>query len=196
MQLPQIRIQTQPILLSIQTLKGKQSIEQPHADVQISQPKAEMTIDTKKGKLTIDQSQAWEDMNIYSPARFMEIFAQDGNQGWLEGIARRAQEGDQLMNIENGGDAIAQIAYQNAGPKTLEFNIGWIPSHFSVKMNYEHADVDIQTAARKPEINITPQKLIISYTPGGVNYQIEQYPDVNIDFVNIKYKGSGFETTI
>ncbi|MET3697652.1 hypothetical protein SAMN05877753_106250 [Bacillus oleivorans] len=196
MQLPQIRIESQPVIVNIHTNDAIQEIEQPQADVQIRQPQAELNIETRKGKLTIDQTQAWEDMKLYSPLRSIEIFAQEGKQAWLEGIARRAQEGNQLMKIENGGNAIANIAYQKVKPETLNYNIGWIPSHFSVKINYEPGDVEIQAQPREPVINITPQKPIISYKPGSVTYQLEQYPDVKIDFVNLTNAGIGFETTI
>ncbi|WP_243356007.1 DUF6470 family protein [Bacillus litorisediminis] len=196
MQLPQIRIESQQAILGIRTKNATQEIKQPHADVQIIQPKAELSIETKKGQLTIDQTKAWEDMKLYSPLRSIEVSAQKGKQAWLEGIARRAQEGEQLMKIENGTNAITDIAYQKVKPETLNFNIGWIPSHFSVKIHYEPGDVEIQAQPRKTEINVTPQKPIISYTSGDVTYHLEQRPELNIEFVNLKHTGKGFETTI
>ena len=196
MQLPQIWIESQLAILGIQTKAAIQEIKQPHADIQIRQPKADIRIETSKGQLTIDQTQAWEDMKLYSPLRSIEVFAQNGKRGWLEGIARRAQEGNQLMKIENDGNTIADIAYQKVKPETLNYTIGWIPSHFSVKTHYEPGDVDIQALPREPEINIIPQKPVISHTPGNVIYQMEQYPDLKIDFINLKHTGNGFETTI
>lgn len=196
MELPQIRLESQSAKLGLQIQKPVQELEQPKADIQMRQPKADLNIETTKGRLTIDQTQAWEDMNILSPARFSEEFANAGKQGWLEGIARRSQEGDQMMQIEHGGKAIENISYQNHGPRTYDFNIGWIPSHFSVKINYEPADVKVKIEPRKPEIEITPQKPRISYTPGDVSYQMEQYTNLKIDFVNLKHVGPGFETSI
>ncbi|HWO77293.1 MAG TPA: DUF6470 family protein [Bacillus sp. (in: firmicutes)] len=196
MQLPQIRIESQQAILGIRTKNATQEIKQPHADVQIRQPKAELSIETKKGQLTIDQTKAWEDMKLYPPLRSIEVSAQKGKQAWFEGIARRAKEGEQLMKIENGGNAISDIAYQKVKPETLNFNIGWIPSHFSVKIHYEPGDVGIQAQPRVPEINVTPQKPIISYTPGDVTYQLEQYPNLKINFVNVRQTGIGFETHI
>ncbi|WP_243299772.1 DUF6470 family protein [Bacillus litorisediminis] len=196
MQLPQIRIESQLAILGIRTKNATQEIKQPHADVQIRQPKAELSIETKNGQLTIDQTKAWEDMKLYSPLRSIEVFAQEGKQAWLEGIARRAQEGNQLMKIENGGDAIADIAYQKVKPETLNYNIGWIPSHFSVRIHYEPGNVEIHAQPREPEINVIPQKPIISYTPGDVSYQLVQQPDLKIEFVNLMPTRIGFETTI
>jgi hypothetical protein len=191
-----IRIQSQPAMIEIETRSGTQSIEQPPAELDIQQPQAELTIERTPSKLTIDQTKAREDVDLKSIFKRTEEFAQLGYQAFLEGIARRRQDGDELMRIENGGNPIAAQAKRNSVKHSREFNIGWIPSHGSVKIHYEPGKVDIQVETKKPIINNKANKPIISYTPAEVEVRMKQYQSVKIDFENLKYVGIGYEQFI
>lgn len=181
MNFPRLEIHTTPALIGIETRKGYQTIEQPKADLTIEQPKAEMTIRQKPAKLLIDQTQAWRDMEIYGPIEASKRRAQEGYQKLLEGIARRAQEGNQLMKIENGTNAIKQIAKAKNTPQIAPINIKWIPSVFSVKIEFEPNELDIQVEPRKPIINARANRPIINYQPGDVSIYMRQYNDIQID---------------
>ncbi len=158
----------------------------------IEQPKADIQIETRPSKLTIDQTQAWKDMGFMGPLAASRENDQLGRQAVLEGIGRRASEGNQLMKIEHGGNAIESIAYNNAHPPMKEFNIGWIPSHGSVKIHYQPADVQVNVQANKPRITVDPQKPVHDYVPGRVDIALKQYANLEIDFVHVNWK----ETTI
>jgi hypothetical protein len=196
MQLAQIRLESQYAKIGLKTTPPVQEIQQPKADLSIEQPKAELTIRTTPGKLTIDQTKAREDVDLKSISKRIEEFADKGYQDSLEGIARRAQEGYALMRIEDGGNPIAEISKTNSEGPELRFNIGWIPSHFSVKTNYTPAEVDIDVKVNKPTINSQTNKSIHNYTPGKVNIDLEQKQSLKIDFVNLKYVGINYEQEI
>ncbi|THE12344.1 hypothetical protein E1I69_11625 [Bacillus timonensis] len=196
MELAQIRLQSEYAKIGIRTKKAVQQIQQPKADLSIEQPKAELTIRTTLGKLTIDQSKARADMDLKNISQRIAEAAVKGYQDSLEGIARRAQEGNELMKIENGGNPIAQIAKRNNEGPELQFNIGWIPSHFSVKTNYVPAEVDIQVKENKPIINTRINKPIHEYTPGNTDIRLEQKQTLKIDFANLKYVGVNYEQKI
>lgn len=196
MELPQIRLESQYAKIGLRTTQPIQEIQQPKANLSIEQPKAELSIETRPGKLTIDQTEAWADMDLKHISRRIAEAADQGYQDSLEGIARRAQEGMELMKIENGGTPIAQIAKRNSEGPELQFNVGWIPSHFSVKTNYVPAEVDIQVKVNKPVIESTINKPIHEYTPGKVDITLEQRQSLNIDFANLKYKGVNYEQEI
>ncbi len=183
MTLPQIRIQSQPALIGLKTIRSVQEIRQLKAEQSIQQPKAELSINTQKGTLTIDQTQAWNDMDLKSVFVRTEEAAQLGRSDLLEGIARRAQEGDQLMRIEDGGNPITEQALVNMGNQMKDWNIGWIPSAGSVKINYQPANVDIQFKANKPIIETTPKKVEHNYQQGKVEVSLHQHSFLKIDFV-------------
>jgi hypothetical protein len=196
MELPQIRLQSTNAQINIQSQKGQLEIQQPHAELSIQQPLAEMQIDRTPSRLTIDQTKAREDVDLKSISRRIEEAAQLGRQDWLQGIARRTQEGEELMKIENGGNPIAEIAKRKRFLPEHEFGLGWIPSEGSVKINYDQAKVDIQWQVNKPIINSQINKPIINYTPGNVDINMKQYQSLKIDFENLKHVGINYEQFI
>ncbi|MDQ0218418.1 hypothetical protein ELQ35_03470 [Peribacillus cavernae] len=185
MQLPQIRLQSNFIRTGLQIDKPIQEIDQPHAEQSIQQPHAVLEIETVPGKLTIDQTKAREDMDLKSIGRRIEEFAQNGYQDWLKGLERRAAQGNELMKIENGGNPLATQAKENSEKPMIPFNIGWIPSHFSVKTKYEPAKVNINVKPQKPIIDAEIRKPIHEYTPGKTSIEVLEKNRLVIDFINL-----------
>jgi hypothetical protein len=197
MQLPQIRLQSTFAKIAIKTTPPVQEIKQPPAELDLQQPSAEMKIETTPAKLTIDQTKAWEDMNLKSIFRLIEEFAQKGYEDWLEGIARVSRQGDELMRIEDGGNPIAEQAKENSEDPIYDFNIGWIPSPFSVKTNFEPAKVHIDVKVHQSIIRAKINKPMIHYTPGKVTIDLAQRNSLKIDFVNLRFVGTNnFEISI
>jgi hypothetical protein len=196
MNLPQIRLESTFAKIAIETTPPMLEIEQPPAELDLQQPPAEMKIETTPAKLTIDQTKAWEDMDLKHIFRRIEEFAQQGYEDWLEGMARVSRQGDELMRIEDGGDPIAEQAKENSEDPMYEFNVGWVPSHFSVKTNYEPAKVHIDVEVNKPIIKTKINKPIINYTPGKVTINLAERNSLKSDFVNLKFVGINFEISI
>lgn len=196
MNFPQIRLKSTSAQIEINTTPAQQSIEQPGPDLEIQQPSAELHIDRTPSKLTIDQSQAWADMDLKPISQRWRDLAEFGHQDWLEGVARRAQDGDELMKIENKGNPIANIAKRNSERPTYNINIGFIPSAGSVKEHYEPTKLDIQWDIKKPINNTETRKPIIEYKPGKVDVSLKQHQDLKIDFFNLKYVGINYEQEI
>lgn len=183
MQVPQIRMQSQMAQIAIQTQPARQSIQQPEADLQIKQPLAEMNMRTTPGRLTIDQTQAWEDLNIKSVFKWGKEYAQKGHQAVMEKIAETVSEGDEMLDIHTGKNMYVEHARRHANPPPAEVNIAWIPSNFSVKINYRPGKTDININPNKPIINASIRKPVISYQPGDVNISLKQRNNLKIDFV-------------
>lgn len=185
MQLPRLVMQSQPALINITQHKSTQEIEQPHADLSIEQPKADFNIRTVKGKLTIDQTKAWEEMNLMNILRRTEINAQEGYQGLMEGIERRARQGTELMKIENKGNPIVNQAIENGHDQMKTISLKYIPSPFSVTFSYEPSRVEIDSKMNRPIIHSIANKPIHNYEPGKVEITMKQYEDLQIDVVNL-----------
>ncbi|MFB5282822.1 DUF6470 family protein [Peribacillus sp. Hz7] len=181
----QIRMQSTFIQTGLQIEDPVQRIEQPKAIQSIEQPKAIVNMETTPGKLTIDQTEAWEQMDIKHISKRTAEYAQEGKQKLLEGIARRSRQGDEMMHIERGGNVIKAHAKENSERPPKQFNIGWIPSPFSVKMHYQQAKLNIEAQAQKPIIDVQVQKPIHDYTPGDVKVNVIRENSLDIDFVNV-----------
>ena len=109
-----------------------------------------------------------------------------GRQELLNGIARRAQEGRKLMlsaGKGQGAQPIQSIAKENNGPKRPgPYNIKFIPSYQSVKIQYDPGSVDIQAQTQKPKIDVAIQKPIHEYTKGKTQIDVLQYPSLKFDW--------------
>ena len=184
MKVPQIQLKTAPALIGIETRNAKLHIEQPQASLDLQQPPAEMTINRKPSKLTIDQTEAWAAVDLKSIRRRNEEFADEGKQEVLNGIARRAQQGQELMQIENQGNPIANLAKMNSERPAKRFNIGFIPPHFSVKVNYEPSEVKIDWKTNKVINQSKTNKPILEYEAGKVDITLRQRNSLEVDFIN------------
>jgi hypothetical protein len=196
MNLPQIRLESTLAKIAIETTPPMLEIEQPPAELDLQQPPAEIKIEKTPAKLTIDQTKAWEDMDLKHIFRRIEEFAQQGYEDWLEGMARVSRQGDELMRIEDGGNPIAEQAKENSEDPMYEFNVGWVPYHFSVKTNYEPAKVHIDIKVNKPINNTKINKPIINYIPGKVMVDLDRRNSLKVDFANLKFVGTNFEISI
>lgn len=182
MNIPQLRIQSTNTKIDISTRRGQLKIEQPLGELEIEQPSADMNITRNPGKLTIDQTQARADIDLKSVKKRMEEAAQLGKQGLLEGIARRIQEGEELMGIEHGFQAISSIAKRNSEGSKKEFGLGYVPKAGSVQTTYEPGNVEIKITPNKPKINYTLKKPNVSFEQGEVNVNLKQHASLMINF--------------
>jgi hypothetical protein len=196
MNFPQIRLQSTPSSIGIKTTPGKLKVETPPPALDIQQPKAKMEIERRPSKLTIDQTEARADMDLKSVRRRIEDFAKQGYEDWLSGLARVAQDGDELMMIENGGNAIAAQAKRNSENPMYDFNIGWIPSAGSVKIQYDPGEVNVKFEPQKVINNTQVVKPYINVSKAQVDISLQKYADLQIDFVNLKHVGINYEQEI
>ncbi|WP_100010418.1 DUF6470 family protein [Lentibacillus sediminis] len=185
MKLPQIRIESQLARIQIRTTPARQEIRQPEAELTIRQPQAEVSIQTTPGRLQIDQTQAWEDMNLMHVFRLNEKFVDEAKADWSAGIARRAQQGTELMQIENGGNPLASQATANAYDGKKALGITFIPSPFAVKTDYQPAEVEIDVQTNPPVIDAKQQQPVHNYYPGSVETSLKQQAELDITFTNL-----------
>jgi hypothetical protein len=196
MNFPQIRLESQYAKLQLKTNSAQLDIQSKQADLTIEQPKAELHIERTPSKLSIDQTEAWADMDLKHISRRIEEEAQKGKSDVFAGMARRAQEGNDLMKIENKSNPMPHHAKVNSEKPWKEFNIGWIPSHFSVKTSYEPSKVEIDWKVNKPIIDVQTNKPIVDYTPGNVDIELAQRESLKVDFANLKHVGINYEQEI
>lgn len=174
-------------LAQIQLTKrnARQTIEQPKADLSIQQPRAEIKMRTTPSKLTIDQTKAFEDMNLMNISKRIQRFAQEGRNGALQGMERRAQQGKELMKIENEGDPLVSQAVTNGHDSMKSLGIKFIPSTFAVKTNYQPAEVNIDVKTNNPIVEAKKNEPIVQYEPGSIETSIKQHANLEINFVNL-----------
>jgi len=183
MNIPKLQLQTTKAQIGLTTQKPTQEIEQPKANLDLQQPKAKMAMETTKSELSIDSVEARESLDLRSSRSRTAEVAQYSKQQLMEGLARRAQEGDELMKIENGGSPISEQAKRRWKQPYSSINIQFLPQAGSIKVNFEPGTVDIKIQPQKVINNTTINKPIHNYTPGKVKVDLIQAPSLQIDWI-------------
>lgn len=183
MNIPAIQINQTRAQIQVFSTPGRQTIQQAQATVELSQPRPEVKLSITKGQLSIDQTEAWADMDRKHILRRTREVAAEGRQKAAEGTARRASEGRELAAIESGGNPIVSQAIRNT-TRNFETGIAWIPSHGSVKFNYQPGQVKADANVQPVINNSHANKTTVTYKPGDVNIQLTQRPSIDFQAVN------------
>ncbi|WP_151733759.1 DUF6470 family protein [Paenibacillus tengchongensis] len=177
--IPQIQIRQTPALIGLETTTGSMSIEQPKADLQITTKPGTWSMHSSAPDVTIDQSQA---RAAYTGGKYSEMTERIYSgieQLWLQGIAKRMEQGDRMMKFFKPGNSIAEVYGEdwrpNPYPETrapasidnVRIDIKAVP----VEREYHKAEVTIQAEARSP---------VISYSPGKVDMYLRQRNSISI----------------
>ncbi|WP_340399611.1 DUF6470 family protein [Paenibacillus sp. FSL H8-0079] len=175
--LPVVQIRTTPSVLSINADLGQFSLRQPKADVQLHTRPAKLTVKSHAPELNVDQSKAFAaynggnmiDMNARIYSGIQQIF--------LQNIANRVQQGDQLAEIHKPGNTIANIIGED-----------WQGTSFPEMRGPASIDnVDVRVNVRAPELNYTPavselnvrvNRPEIEYQRGKLDIYVKQYASI------------------
>lgn len=183
MNIPQIQIHTTDAKLGLNIEKPRQIIRQPKATQHIEQPAAIVDIKTTNGLMKIDTSQARRDVGMIGPLESSAKYAAEGRRKAMQGMARRASEGRQMMDIAHNKNAIPAIAKKNTFPTKAKIGIGFIPSIGSVKLDYIPAKLDINVQTQQAKISAQVNKPIHEYTQGKVSGNMIQHASIDIDVI-------------
>ncbi|MCI1858733.1 MAG: DUF6470 family protein [Sporolactobacillus sp.] len=175
--------------ITMRTQPASLAIRQPHAEQSIEQPKATLTIDRRPAQLTIDQSAAWHNLDLKSAIVRNRESAQAGRQTVLDGIARRAREGDELLHIEQkkGKNVLAQQAAARAAAAYIgtTYDTGHTPPFLSVRYTIDPGYLHVDWQRHNPQIQSTTHAPEYTYYPGDVQIKMAQYPSLDIRAVGL-----------
>lgn len=179
-----IRISSTDALIGIKTTPAKLSISQPKADFEMNIREPELEIHTEQIQVQIDQQQCFNESGLKDFATLTRDHAMEAKQAVLEGIARRTSEGNRMAAIENGGNAISQIAFNNSFTEHV-FDIGTMPKS-RPEIDFVGGNVDITLHEGDVELRSKPNMPIIDVQVGDVEVFLRQNPDIKFEYVRNK----------
>lgn len=187
MKTPYLEISQTHGQIGLKSSKPFLKIQQQPADLQIRQQHGDnIKISKKAAQLFIDQTEAFADANIKGPLRRATEYAQGTKQKLLQYLAKTAQQGEQLMKIENGFGKIPQIAAENSKLFTKEFGMGWTPQSANrIKMSFQPAELDFSVSRSEPNISVTPRPVQIQAQPWQTDVYIKQKNNLAIRAVGL-----------
>ncbi|MEK4665337.1 DUF6470 family protein [Priestia sp. FSL H7-0729] len=175
--LPVLQIRTTPTLLSIDADPGQFSIRQPKAEVQLNTRPAKLTVESHPMRLSVDQSKAFSaytggnmiDMNARIYSGIQQIF--------LQNMAERVQQGNELAAIHKPGNTISNIIGSD-----------WQARPFpETRTPASSGNVETRVYTQAPDINFTPavsemnvivNRPEIEYNRGKLDIYVKQYASI------------------
>lgn len=176
-----IRIFKTDIQIDVRTTPAKLSISQPKADFEMTRKDPKVIIKSEQIQVRIDQRQCFNESGLKDYATLSKECAEAGKRAALEGISRRANEGNMLSDIATGGSAIAQIA-ANKSSRRHVFDIVSMPMSRPV-IDFIGGNVDIRIEEGYIDLKSAPNKPVIDVEVGGIDISIRQYPDISFQYV-------------
>ena len=175
--LPVVQIRTTPSILNMDADPGQYSIRQPKAEVQLNTRPAKLTVESHPITLHVDQSKAF---SAYNGGNMIDMNARIYSgiqQQFLQNMAERVQQGNQLAAIHESGNTIANIV-----------GMDWKPQPFpETRTPASFDNVDTRVDTRPPDINFQPavsemnvivNKPEIEYQRGKLDIYVKQYASV------------------
>ncbi|MGB3367257.1 MAG: DUF6470 family protein [Acidaminobacteraceae bacterium] len=182
-----IEMKSQNAYIGIKREDSKQSIEQPKAEVKISNKHAQVRVEATLPKVQIDQKQAFAESGLKGILQLSSDNSDEAMSRMAANISKKVEEGNQLANIKNNVDAIAEMAFNNSTGKSKDdFNMVTMPKS-GATIDVIEGTIDISVDEGSAEITVDTKKPILDYTPGKIETYIRQKNSLEITVVNDKF---------
>lgn len=186
-----ITMQSTPALIGMSTNNAKLDMhtEHPKVEIETTQPRIEMR--NEQPKVLIDQSQCFSESGLKSVFELTAENAQMASQLMYESVGRIAEQGNELANIQNKNNAIADQAEYNAYDQfKREFNLGTMPKS-RPKITVVEGSTNAQYVKGTVDVKAVRGQIDMQYTPGKVDIYMKQMNQLNIQVEgsNIDLKG-------
>ncbi|MEG2144619.1 MAG: DUF6470 family protein [Oscillospiraceae bacterium] len=170
------------ITRSVEPLKIE-TVTPPRATMNLSVKPSKLNISATPTKLKMDNFESLSAMSgKKSAAGLSRDFAEEGMQAASEATGEYTDIGNQLANIGKKGASIPDIMRQKMNPDFIPTEINFVPPDGpNIDWEAGNLSMDYEPAVLTKEPQITP--LEQKFTPSKINVNIEQYPEVKIEYV-------------
>ncbi|WP_433708957.1 DUF6470 family protein [Paenibacillus illinoisensis] len=172
--LPIVQIRTTPTVLNFEAKLGEYSIRQPKAELQMNTKPAQLTVQSHPIEMSVDQSRAF---SAYTGGKMPELNARIYSgieQLFLQNMAERVQQGNQLASIHKSKNTIANIVGSDWQARPFPETRGPASSgNVDVRFNTRQPDLHYEPAVS--ELNVIVNKPEIEYYRGKLDVYVKQY---------------------
>jgi len=176
--IPKLNITQVPNKIGINIKEPEYEINQTKPETSIEKGKGKQQISQKNARVNVDNYPARYDLGYRNYKDFMKDFAQEGKQSMLSQIKKYANQGDQLMRIENGGKPIISQAKQENKPSQKEIALRW---KRGPKISVRENSLDINYSPQKVKSNLSRGEVSSNLNWGKVSTYLEQKADLEIN---------------
>ena len=163
-----INIKSTQAAIGIETQKAQIRSRPAQLMLRMRQIPARMQIESRQTRIKIDQTQAFSESGLKTSLELARVFYQNSFRVGLEAIGTIAAESRRFLQIERGGNAIAELA-RNRGIRQGQLNvvcmpksgpnISWEPGYINI--NWEAARIEADWEYTEPDFEYIPHSVRI-----------------------------------
>lgn len=178
-----IEITTVPIKYQLKVQDAQLNYKSSLAEVEITRDKGAMQIRSKPIKVRIDTFDARNSISP-TPRKSIEQSAQKGMRAAYEATATYAKEGQLLLNakIGEGNEVLSKIFAERVTPAQGDFELDFLPST-GPNIEWDAPELSIEYEMDKLQFSAKIGRGDFEFIPGNIELQIEQLPEINIEYV-------------
>lgn len=171
--------------IGIDRTPGTLTMESSSARLELHQKQAKINIKTDLPKIEIDQYECFASSGLKNNGDMIKAAAQKGYQQVMSFIEKTASDGQRLAAIQNGGNAIVEIAKRDAFAD-VDAGYGYSPSpgpRITVRGGVKFdPEANGDGANNGVEGTFVPGRLSINFTAAQVKVNLQQYASLNIQY--------------
>ncbi len=179
---PLIEIKSVPIELEMRVTDAKLEYSRTTVDMEITRNEGGLSIRSKPIRVNLD---TFEARNSVTPtlATRMRDNAQAGKQAAYEATATYARQGQLLLQAKIGEEMVTKFAAE-AQTRNLKTNVGitFIPTQ-GPDISWDKGELNIRYEMDKVNFDWRNQQGNFEFTPGDIQFEVTQQPDVVIKYV-------------
>lgn len=177
--IPRHQVRMTHAKLHIDADLGQYEMKQPRPTFEMEQHRPKQSIEQPRGELEIDQTKAWDALARTNILTVMSRIFSQARDIAMQGIARRAEEGDQMAAIHTKADAIVNIA-QNVRVSFPEMQYAGEAAYDNVDISYNRRDPIISAEPGRVDLNTQVNPPEVQYHRGKLDIYMKQYPAVEM----------------
>lgn len=175
-----IQISSTQALIGLKTTPGELSIRQPAAELRIENKLPRVEIENTFTQVQIDQTQPFSEAGLKPVLEWAYDATGRSAQAAASYTGKTVDQGNEMANIQNPGNPIAEQADYNAfGQFSVDYNVESVPkSKPSIQFNEGKASIQVHEG--KAGITVTPKRPEIQLNQTTVEAYLRQKNSITI----------------
>lgn len=178
-----LKITTVPISYKLVVNNARLERHNGSAQLEMNRERGGLRMESRQVKIKLD---TYDARNSVVPTTKTAIYqaAQRGKTAAYEASAEYAQEGRLMLNtqIGEGSQTIDQILASRTAMPTGQFELAFIPTT-GPDIQWQGPSLSMEYQMDKLNFDLRMDRGSVQYVPGSIEIQIEQYPEINIEYV-------------
>ncbi|WP_312938679.1 DUF6470 family protein [Oscillibacter sp.] len=179
---PLIEIKSVPLELEMRVTDAKLEYSRATVDMEITRNEGGLSIRSKPIRVNLDTFEARNSVTPTLATRIKDN-AQAGKQAAYEATATYARQGQLLLQAKIGEEMVTKFAAE-AQARNVKTNVGlaFLPTQ-GADISWDKGELNIRYEMDKVNFDWRSQQGNFEFTPGDIQFEVTQQPDVVIKYV-------------